>query len=203
MQYEVEINGRIRQVAVSRAGGGFTIAIDGRTFHVDAARVDAHTLSLMVEDGVRLKADPTDKTVGSGTDKTVGSGTDKTVGSGFSRTRVYEVTVAADAASSHLAVRVGATLLLAALNGRRRHGRHDDGSHSGSGPQRVVAPMPGKIVRVLVHNGQAVVTRQPIVVVEAMKMENELRAGRDGTVAEIHAQEGQSVDAGALLVIIQ
>jgi biotin carboxyl carrier protein len=36
-----------------------------------------------------------------------------------------------------------------------------------------------------------------------MKMENELRAGRDGTVAEIHAQEGQSVDAGALLVIIQ
>ena len=41
--------------------------------------------------------------------------------------------------------------------------------------------------------------RQPVVVVEAMKMENELRAGRDGTVAEIHAREGMSVDAGALL----
>ena len=63
--------------------------------------------------------------------------------------------------------------------------------------------MPGKIVRVLVQNGQTVVTRQPIVVVEAMKMENELRAGRDGTIAEIHAHEGQSVDDGALLVIIQ
>jgi biotin carboxyl carrier protein len=193
VQYEVEINGRTRQVTVNRAGDGFTVAIDGRPFHVDAARVDAHTWSLVIGEEVRLKADPTDNT------------TDHTVGSGFSRTvrRTYEVTVAADAASSHLAVRVGATSLLAALNGRRRHGRHEDGAHSESGPQRVVAPMPGKIVRVLVHNGQAVVTRQPIVVVEAMKMENELRAGRDGTVAEIHAQEGQSVDAGALLVIIQ
>jgi len=199
VQYEVEINGRTRQVTVNRAGNEFTVAIDGRPFHVDAARVDAHTLSLVIGDEVRLKADPADNTEV----RLKADPTDLTVGSGFGRTRVYEVTVAADAASSHLAVRVGATLLLAALNGRRRHGRHDDGSHSGSGPQRVVAPMPGKIVRVLVHNGQAVVTRQPIVVVEAMKMENELRAGRDGTVAEIHAQEGQSVDAGALLVIIQ
>jgi len=63
--------------------------------------------------------------------------------------------------------------------------------------------MPGKIVRVLIHTGQAVVVRQPLVVVEAMKMENELRAGREGTVAEIHAREGESVDAGALLVVIQ
>ena len=45
--------------------------------------------------------------------------------------------------------------------------------------------------------------RQPLVVVEAMKMENELRAGRDGTVADIHAREGMSVEAGALLVVIQ
>jgi biotin carboxyl carrier protein len=204
VQYEVEINGRTRQVTVNRAGDGFTVAIDGRPFHVDAARVDAHTWSLVIGEEVRLKADPTESTVRLKADPTDNT-TDHTVGSGFSRTvrRTYEVTVAADAASSHLAVRVGATSLLAALNGRRRHGRHEDGAHSESGPQRVVAPMPGKIVRVLVHNGQAVVTRQPIVVVEAMKMENELRAGRDGTVAEIHAQEGQSVDAGALLVIIQ
>jgi biotin carboxyl carrier protein len=41
------------------------------------------------------------------------------------------------------------------------------------------------------------------VVVEAMKMENELRAGRDGTVAEIHVREGESIDAGALLIVIQ
>jgi biotin carboxyl carrier protein len=56
---------------------------------------------------------------------------------------------------------------------------------------------------VLVAPGDRVTARQPLVVVEAMKMENELRAGRDGTVSEIHAREGVSVDAGALLIVIQ
>jgi biotin carboxyl carrier protein len=63
--------------------------------------------------------------------------------------------------------------------------------------------MPGKVVRVLVKSGEPVRARQPLVVVEAMKMENELRAGRDGLVAEIHAREGESVDAGALLIVVQ
>ena len=94
---------------------------------------------------------------------------------------------------------VGATPVAVTLNGRRRWGRKDDGAGAGSGPQRLVAPMPGKVVRVLVKAGDAVTARQPVVVVEAMKMENELRASRDGTVAEVHVREGQSVDAGALL----
>ena len=63
--------------------------------------------------------------------------------------------------------------------------------------------MPGKIVRVSVAPGEAVRARQTLVVIEAMKMENELKAGRDGTVGELHAREGASVDAGALLVVIQ
>ena len=50
--------------------------------------------------------------------------------------------------------------------------------------------MPGKIVRVLVKPGDAVAPRQPIVVIEAMKMENELRAARDGVVAEIARARG-------------
>ena len=50
--------------------------------------------------------------------------------------------------------------------------------------------------------GDAVRARQPLVVVEAMKMENELRAARDGTVAEVHAREGSSVEAGALLAVL-
>ena len=58
--------------------------------------------------------------------------------------------------------------------------------------------MPGKIVRVLVKKGEAVRARQSVVVIEAMKMENELRAARDGTLAEIHVRDGQSVEAGAL-----
>ena len=63
--------------------------------------------------------------------------------------------------------------------------------------------MPGKIVRVFVRPGDTVTARQPLVVVEAMKMENELRANRDGTVAEVHVREGLSVEAGAPLIVIQ
>jgi len=117
--------------------------------------------------------------------------------------RSYEATIAPDPASGQLAVHVESARLLVALDGRRRWGRRDDGTEAAAGPQRLVSPMPGKIVRVLVQSGEAVRARQPLVVVEAMKMENELRAGRDGKIAELHAQEGQSVDAGALLVVVQ
>jgi len=113
----------------------------------------------------------------------------------------YDIGFAHDAATSLLYVRVGNTEVPVALNGRRR--RHDDGGPVGAGPQRIVAPMPGRIVRVGVTPGEAVRARQTVVVIEAMKMENELRAGRDGVVGELHAQEGASVDAGALLVVIQ
>lgn len=72
-----------------------------------------------------------------------------------------------------------------------------------SGPQRVVAPMPGKVVRVLVTPGQQVEPRQGLVVVEAMKMENELRAAKAGRVVSVSAVEGQSVEAGAVLAIVE
>jgi biotin carboxyl carrier protein len=70
------------------------------------------------------------------------------------------------------------------------------------GPQRVVAPMPGKVVKVLVAPGDEVVPRQGLVVIEAMKMENELRAVRAGTVLEVHVADGTPVEAGRLLVVI-
>ena len=63
--------------------------------------------------------------------------------------------------------------------------------------------MPGKIVRVLVAAGDTVEVRQPLVVVEAMKMENELRAERPGTVARVHVKDGASVEAGAPLIDIR
>jgi biotin carboxyl carrier protein len=62
--------------------------------------------------------------------------------------------------------------------------------------------MPGKVVRVLVAPGDTVAPRQPLVVVEAMKMENELRAAHSGVVLEVRAREGESVDAGALLATV-
>ena len=66
----------------------------------------------------------------------------------------------------------------------------------------IVAPMPGRVVKVLVAPGDAVQARQGLVVVEAMKMENELRAPRAGTVAEVRVREGAPVDANVVLVVI-
>lgn len=73
----------------------------------------------------------------------------------------------------------------------------------GSGESRLVAPMPGKVVRVLVPVGAPVVAGQGLVVMEAMKMENELLAPRPGTVKEVHVREGQAVETGALLVTVE
>jgi biotin carboxyl carrier protein len=72
-----------------------------------------------------------------------------------------------------------------------------------SGPQRVTAPMPGKIVKVLVMPGDAIAARQGLVVIEAMKMENELRAVRAGRVKDVHVAEGDLVEAGRLLTVIE
>jgi biotin carboxyl carrier protein len=87
----------------------------------------------------------------------------------------------------------------------RKTGSHPSrrGGTGADGSARLVAPMPGKVVRVLVAPGDEVAARQGLVVVEAMKMENELRAGRAGRVGEVLVVEGASVDAGALLVVLE
>jgi biotin carboxyl carrier protein len=63
--------------------------------------------------------------------------------------------------------------------------------------------MPGKVVRLLVQPGDEVVERQGVIVVEAMKMENELRAPRAGKVVEVLINEGDSVETGKVLVVIE
>jgi biotin carboxyl carrier protein len=70
------------------------------------------------------------------------------------------------------------------------------------GPARVTAPMPGRIVRVLSTAGSDVVAGQGLVVIEAMKMENELRAPRAGRLTQLLVREGQAVEAGALLAVV-
>ena len=71
------------------------------------------------------------------------------------------------------------------------------------GPARVTAPMPGRLVKVLVQEGDSVSEGQGLVVMEAMKMENELRAPRAGRVKELPARERQAVETGALLVVLE
>ena len=75
-----------------------------------------------------------------------------------------------------------------------------DASRAPTGPVPLAAPMPGLVVRVHVAVGDTVAAGQPLVVIEAMKMENELRALAAGTVRAIHATPGQPVEKGAVLV---
>lgn len=88
-----------------------------------------------------------------------------------------------------------------ALDERRRAIREMTGRGAiATGPAPLVAPMPGLVVRVNVQPGDEVQPGQPLVVIEAMKMENELRAGAAGTVSAVRVQPGAAVEKGAVLV---
>ena len=114
-----------------------------------------------------------------------------------------EIQVAPAGTQGEMLVRIDGRTVTARLNGRRTgHGAADPRSGA-RGEQAVIAPMPGRVVRVLVGAGDTVSARQPVVVVEAMKMENELRSPKDGRVKEIAVAPGASVDAGRILVVIE
>ena len=178
MQYDLEIDGRQRRVVVSPAGGGFAVTIDGRMWQVDAAPIVTDLMSLLISD-VSPNGD--------------------TGQAHFRRIASQEVAFWPAGRSGQMTVALAGAVSVTV----NRHRRGSDDAHTRGGPQRLVAPMPGKIVRLLVKPGDVVHARQPLVVVEAMKMENEVRAGADGKVAEVHVNEGESVDAGALLVVIE
>jgi len=73
----------------------------------------------------------------------------------------------------------------------------------GSGQAVISAVMPGRVLRVMVSPGQKVAAREGLVVIEAMKMENELTSPRDGTVRQVKAAPGATVETGDVLVVIE
>jgi biotin carboxyl carrier protein len=77
------------------------------------------------------------------------------------------------------------------------------GGQGREGVQTIVAPMPGKVVRVLVAPGDQVEAGQGLVVVEAMKMQNEMKAAHAGRVATVPAREGATVAAGEVLATVE
>ncbi len=170
MTFEIEINGRLRQVRVERDGPPdhrYRVTVDGRVRRVDAVGVEDDTLSLVLPDD--------------------GHGS-------------YEVGFADGLLPNEVAIYTHRGTLHAIVNGRRsRRGAQA----AASGTQRIIAPMPGKVLRVLVRPGDEVAARQPLVVVEAMKMENELSAARAGRVKDVAVEPGVSVEAGRLLVVVE
>jgi biotin carboxyl carrier protein len=79
---------------------------------------------------------------------------------------------------------------------RSRHGGTE-------GPKPVIAPMPGRVVRVLASIGDAVEAHQGIVVIEAMKMQNELKSPKAGKVIQIRVEAGGTVAAGDVLAVVE
>ena len=188
MIFEVAIGDRVCSVRVVPQGALLHVELDGRVHVVDARRINDSVVSLLVQSGT-----------------------------GGTPVRSFEASFAIHApahrrpgdSGSDIDVHVAGRMVpvqIRAATRRTRQGASAGlkaGQLPGSGPQRVTSPMPGRIVRVLVKAGDQVVAKQGLVVVEAMKMENELRAARDGRVRELLVAQGQSVDAGTVLLVVE
>jgi biotin carboxyl carrier protein len=115
--------------------------------------------------------------------------------------RSYEVRVEDGLAGGVVVVIDGYRFEVEVRDPRRWSRKSADSGEAGM--QRITAPMPGKVVRVLVSHGDEVEAGQGLVVVEAMKMQNELKARRAGKVIAVAAKEGATVAAGEVLVTIE
>ena len=83
----------------------------------------------------------------------------------------------------------------------RKHRRSIE--HRPEGPQRLTAPMPGKVVRVLLKPGDEVAAGQGVVVVEAMKMQNEIKSPKAGRILEVRVAEGENVNNKQVLAVVE
>lgn len=173
MRLEVAAAGRTRTVHVAGHGGRYHVDVDASRRDVDAIPLSRGTWSLLIGPA----------------------------GAGHAGGRSYEIGVV-ERAAGELTVYVNGRAVPVRVGGRWRRRGAEPAADTGSGPQRIAAPMPGRVVKVLVKPGDAVQARQGLVVVEAMKMENELRAPGAGIVREIRVAEGASVEAGTVLVVI-
>ncbi len=125
----------------------------------------------------------------------------------LNNSRVFQCLVESDAAQREkLNVHVGNETYAITLFDPKRLRASSNASASDdddAANAQIVAPMPGKVVRVLIEEGALVKAGDPLIVVEAMKMQNEMKSPRDGTVTTLRAVTGATVNAGDLLAIIE
>ena len=202
MTFEIDVAGRTRTISVEQIGGRagrYQVAVDGHPHVVDAVRIGEFGLSLLID------VEPTKK----GTATFSGAVGDEKVAVPF-----FDAENVAVPAARDVQVTPGMTRgeLLVTLDGRsvtvtvneRRTGRAStQAGAQAAGEHTVVAPMPGRVLRILVSPGDHVAARQGVIVVEAMKMENELLSPRAGRVKDVSVIAGTLVDAGRILVVIE
>lgn len=162
----------------------YRVTIDGREREVDVTIAPSGAIAVAL-DGAEIDADV----------RPVPGGVSVRVG-----TRVHDVIVAGAGGDDVQLAAGAARAVVQVVSERARAERGRKGARGGGAAKELRAPMPGRVVRVLCAAGDAVESGQALVVVEAMKMENELRATAAATIAEVHVREGASVESRALLV---
>jgi biotin carboxyl carrier protein len=185
---ELEIGGRVRRVELNRAGHAWRATVDGKVHDVDAASIERWSSMLVKGTGGPAAA--------------TGDGPAKAGPAGPSAwpAASYETTID-DRGGGELVVSVNGAAIPVVVRDPRATFR--GGQHLARSAGTVVAPMPGRVLRVLVKPGDVVSARQGLVVVEAMKMENELRAPSDARVVEVRATEGMLVEAKTVLLVLE
>jgi acetyl/propionyl-CoA carboxylase alpha subunit len=171
VNFEIELNGRTRRVAVERsAPGRYRVTLDDTSHDVDASRAGEYGLSLLL---------------------------------GPDRGTSHDVQIAPAGPPGELLVTLEGRTVAVTVNGRRMRRGGADRPSDVDGEQKILAPMPGRVVRILAAPGDLVAARQPVIVVEAMKMENELRSPKSGRVKQVAVAEGMSVESGRVLIVIE
>ncbi|HVG38833.1 MAG TPA: biotin/lipoyl-containing protein [Pyrinomonadaceae bacterium] len=117
--------------------------------------------------------------------------------------RVAEARVRRGSEPDVYEVGLGHQSFAVALVDPKRLPRGGGAGRGAGGHSSIVAPMPGKVVRVLVEQGAEVAAGEGVLVVEAMKMQNEMKAPRAGRVSELRVAAGTTVGAGEILAVIE
>ena len=176
MKYFLTINGREHTLELARGDSGALLCrLDAAPFEAEAAEIAPGVYSLLIGGkSFHVRITPSPE---HRADSASGDST------------LYSLQV--DGATYDVAVR------------DPRRWRRDRSGVLRQGPQQITAPMPGKVVRILVAENQRVEAGQGMIVVEAMKMQNEIKARAPGLVAKVLVAEGQLVTAGEALLVIE
>ncbi|MCP4503416.1 MAG: acetyl-CoA carboxylase biotin carboxyl carrier protein subunit [Deltaproteobacteria bacterium] len=177
MRFVATLNGKERVIDVDNLGhddGFYTMILDGVSHEVDAQLLKSHIVSCNIDH--------------------------RSYDCDVEHTGDQDNTL-----DGRLAVRVlGRVVEMEMLDERRKKMKEAAGAQMGGGGAGLVeSPMPGKVLKYLVAEGDEVKMGQGVVVVEAMKMENELKAACNGVVMSLKVSEGEAVESGAALVQIE
>jgi biotin carboxyl carrier protein len=175
--YEVTVGDKTHRIELVRSGSAsiWRCILDGREFPLDVVSLQAGVLSFLVE----------------GRSYEVRLDDDK------------EKDKAKDSSGIATSIVVGNEHFLATVRDPRSLRSRRRPADAGQGIQKLTAPMPGKVVRILVPAGTEVEAGQPVLAIEAMKMQNEIKSPKKGKVKKITVNEGDAVDAGQILMEVE